>query len=69
MKRKFLIKKRKGAPEPRPLPRPPRRGTTERHLTRRSHTGSAVQAMLLLFESPRAQVRGFSGSSYLTLVC
>ena len=45
-----------------PLPKPPRRGTTEQH-GRRSHGGSAVQVLLLLFMSPTAHVRGFWGSS------
>ena len=55
----------KRSADPRQLREPPRRGVQNSTWPTLPY-GSAVQALLLYFKSPRAQVRGFLESSNLT---
>jgi hypothetical protein len=63
--RKFPTLKKNGAPNTRPLQRPPPRGTAKQHPARRPLRG-VVQGTAFADTRAEAQVGGFSGSSSLS---
>ncbi len=61
-----VMRNQKRSAEPSVLQQPPRRGTSEQHPADAPYW-NAVWVLLLMFKSPRTQVRGFAGSSRFRL--